>query len=98
MSTSLGNLTYICCVCENQETCSTDEIDLLIAHSTDSMREAIWKEIGPEYYDRLTEEEVNQAILSALLEDTVEQIKDTLEEEKILQIHDGEYIVNAMPR
>jgi len=64
----------------------------------ETIRSELWKEIGPEYHDRLTENEVNQVILESLPKEAIEQIKEILEEEEILQRHNGEYLVNAMPR
>lgn len=64
----------------------------------ETIRKELWNEIGPEYHDRLTEEEVNQVISDSLPKEAIEQIKEILEEEEILQKHGGEYIVNAMPR
>jgi len=64
----------------------------------ETIRRELWNEIGPEYHDRLTENEVNQVILESLPKEAIEQIKEILEEEEILQKHNGEYLVNAMPR
>lgn len=100
MFTSLSEPRHVCCACECQGPCTGHDKDLIIIQMSivETIRKELWNEIGPEYHDRLTEEKVNQVILGALPEGAIEQIKEILEDEEIIQEHNGEYIVNAMSR
>lgn len=83
--------------CESYINLEEDEISISISNVSDHVREDLWNRYGPEYFTRLDENELKQAISESLTldhEEVFETVEDHLEDKGILVKLEEGYGVN----